>query len=89
MLNDIPSLWPIIKGDGIISLHFGPAIEPFTRQWYIHKGIDLAGVRIGTAIVAAADGRLLELVINQRVMVILFKLSISMDFQLFMHICLA
>ncbi|QMU99598.1 peptidoglycan DD-metalloendopeptidase family protein [Borrelia sp. A-FGy1] len=60
LLNDIPSLWPIIKGDGIISLHFGPAIEPFTRQWYIHKGIDLAGVRIGTAIVAAADGEVIR-----------------------------
>ncbi|UGQ17050.1 M23 family metallopeptidase [Borrelia sp. RT1S] len=60
LLNDIPSLWPIVKGDGIISLHFGPAIEPFTRQWYIHKGIDLAGVRIGTAIVAAADGEVIR-----------------------------
>ncbi|UER67437.1 M23 family metallopeptidase [Borrelia sp. BU AG58] len=60
LLNDIPSLWPIVKGDGIISLHFGPAIEPFTRQWYIHKGIDLAGVRIGTAIVAAADGEIIR-----------------------------
>ncbi|WP_445436228.1 M23 family metallopeptidase [Candidatus Borreliella tachyglossi] len=60
LLDDIPSLWPIVKGDGIISLHFGPAVEPFTRQWYIHKGIDLAGVRIGTAIVAAADGEIVR-----------------------------
>ncbi|ACH93200.1 M23 family metallopeptidase [Borrelia duttonii] len=60
LLNDIPSLWPIIKGNGIVSLHFGPAIEPFTRQWYIHKGIDIAGVRIGTAIVAAADGEVVR-----------------------------
>ncbi|WP_418214815.1 M23 family metallopeptidase [Borrelia anserina] len=60
LLNDIPSLWPIVKGDGIVSLHFGPAIEPFTGQWYIHKGIDLAGVRIGTAIVAAADGEVVR-----------------------------
>ncbi len=60
LLNDIPSLWPIVKGEGVVSLHFGPAIEPFTRQWYIHKGIDLAGVRIGTAVVAAADGEVIR-----------------------------
>ncbi|WP_024654017.1 M23 family metallopeptidase [Borrelia persica] len=60
LLNDIPSLWPIVKGDGIVSLHFGPAIEPFTRQWYIHKGIDIAGVRVGTAIVATADGEVVR-----------------------------
>ncbi|BCR10313.1 hypothetical protein BmHoA_00254 [Borrelia miyamotoi] len=60
LLNDIPSLWPIFKGSGVVSLHFGPAIEPFTRQWYIHKGIDLAGIRIGTAIVAAANGEVVR-----------------------------
>nr|WP_307888718.1 peptidoglycan DD-metalloendopeptidase family protein [Borreliella garinii] len=60
LLNDIPSLWPLAGGSGIITLHFGPAIEPFTRQWYIHKGIDLGGVRIGTPIVATADGEVVR-----------------------------
>ena len=56
LLVDIPSLWPVAAGKGYITTEFGPAIHPFNRRWYIHKGIDIAWLR-GTEIVATADGR--------------------------------
>ena len=56
LLVDIPSLWPVTAGKGYITTEFGPAIHPFNRRWYIHKGIDIAWLR-GTEIVATADGR--------------------------------
>jgi murein DD-endopeptidase MepM/ murein hydrolase activator NlpD len=59
LLVDIPSLWPIVAGKGYITNDFGPAIHPFNRRWYIHKGIDIAWLR-GTEIVATANGRVLR-----------------------------
>ena len=56
LLVDIPSLWPVAAGKGYITNDFGPAIHPFNRRWYIHKGIDIAWLR-GTEIVATANGR--------------------------------
>ena len=56
LLVDIPSLWPVAAGKGYITTDFGPAIHPFNRRWYIHKGIDIAWLR-GTEIVATANGR--------------------------------
>ena len=59
LLVDIPSLWPVAAGKGYITADFGPAIHPFNRRWYIHKGIDIAWLR-GTEIVATANGRVLR-----------------------------
>lgn len=56
LLVDIPSLWPVAAGKGYITADFGPAIHPFDRRWYIHKGIDIAWLR-GTGIVATANGK--------------------------------
>lgn len=57
LLTDIPSLWPIRGGIGHISMFFGQNENPFTGQWYIHKGIDLSTYRQGDAVVATADGQ--------------------------------
>jgi murein DD-endopeptidase MepM/ murein hydrolase activator NlpD len=57
LLTEIPSIWPIKGGIGHISMFFGQNENPFTGQYYIHKGIDMSTYRQGDAIVAAADGQ--------------------------------
>jgi murein DD-endopeptidase MepM/ murein hydrolase activator NlpD len=57
LLTEIPSLWPIKGGVGHISMFFGQNENPFTGQYYIHKGIDLSTYRQGDPIVATADGQ--------------------------------
>ncbi|GHU25580.1 peptidase M23 [Spirochaetia bacterium] len=58
LLTEIPSMWPIKGGIGHISFRFGQNIHPFTKQYYIHKGIDLSTYRQGDPIVATADGQI-------------------------------
>lgn len=55
LLADVPTLWPLKGGVGIKTLPFGPALEPFTKRWYIHRGLDLYH-RVGTPIVSTANG---------------------------------
>jgi murein DD-endopeptidase MepM/ murein hydrolase activator NlpD len=57
LLTEIPSVWPIKGGIGHISMFFGQNENPFTGQYYIHKGIDISTYRQGDAIMAAADGQ--------------------------------
>ncbi|MDR2110836.1 MAG: M23 family metallopeptidase, partial [Spirochaetaceae bacterium] len=57
LLTEIPSIWPIKNGIGHISQLFGQNENPFTGQYYIHKGIDLSTYRQGDPIVATADGQ--------------------------------
>jgi murein DD-endopeptidase MepM/ murein hydrolase activator NlpD len=57
LLMEIPSVWPIKGGIGHISMFFGQNENPFTGQYYIHKGIDISTYRQGDAIVATADGK--------------------------------
>jgi len=56
LLVDIPTLWPLKDVKGWITTPFGPAIHPFTGQWYLHKGIDIAQ-SLGTPVVATANGK--------------------------------
>jgi len=56
LLVDIPTLWPLKDVRGWVTTPFGPAIHPFTGQWYLHKGIDIAQ-RLGTPVVATANGK--------------------------------
>ncbi|MDR0374519.1 MAG: M23 family metallopeptidase [Treponema sp.] len=57
LLTEIPSIWPIKGGVGHISMSFGQNENPFTGQFYIHKGIDLSTYRQGDPIVTTADGQ--------------------------------
>jgi len=60
LFSDIPSLWPIKGGIGHITMAFGQNRHPFTGQWYIHTGIDLATGRSGDPIMATADGQVIN-----------------------------
>jgi murein DD-endopeptidase MepM/ murein hydrolase activator NlpD len=57
LLTEIPSIWPVKSGLGTITMFFGQNINPFTGQYYIHKGIDIATFRGGDPVVATADGQ--------------------------------
>ncbi len=57
VLSEIPNIWPIKGGIGHISMYYGQNENPFTGQWYIHKGIDISTFRTGDPIVATADGK--------------------------------
>jgi murein DD-endopeptidase MepM/ murein hydrolase activator NlpD len=61
LLTEIPSVWPIKNGLGHISMYFGQNINPFSGQYYIHKGIDISTYRSGDPIVATADGQVVTI----------------------------
>jgi len=61
LLTEIPSIWPIKNGLGHISMFFGQNINPFSGQYYIHKGIDISTYRSGDPIVTTADGQVVTI----------------------------
>jgi murein DD-endopeptidase MepM/ murein hydrolase activator NlpD len=61
LLTEIPNIWPIKGGIGHISMYFGQNENPFSGQYYIHKGIDLSTYRQGDPIVATADGQVVTM----------------------------
>lgn len=58
VLTDIPNFWPLIGGRGRVTMEFGPHIHPFTGQWYLHQGFDIADTP-GVPVVASANGRVI------------------------------
>lgn len=60
LLSDIPNSWPVANGLGRVTMEFGPNIHPITGQWYLHKGIDIAGTP-GLPILASANGKVVEM----------------------------
>ncbi len=58
ILTNIPNGWPLIGGRGRVTFEFGPHIHPFTGQWYLHQGFDIADTP-GVPIVASANGRVI------------------------------
>ena len=60
LLRDVPNLWPVAGGQGFVTMEFGPNIHPFGGHWYLHKGIDIAGVP-GLPIVASANGKVIDM----------------------------
>jgi murein DD-endopeptidase MepM/ murein hydrolase activator NlpD len=61
LLTEIPSIWPIKGGQGHISMFFGQNINPFSWQYYIHKGIDISTYRSGDPVVTTADGQIITI----------------------------
>lgn len=55
ILTDVPVFWPVENKDGRVTMRFGFSEHPFTKEYYLHKGLDIAFGR-GKPIVAAADG---------------------------------
>jgi murein DD-endopeptidase MepM/ murein hydrolase activator NlpD len=60
LLVDIPTLWPVKGVRGRVTSLFGPALHPFSGQWYIHKGIDIA-FGYNVPIVATARGKVVTI----------------------------
>lgn len=60
LLSDLPNFWPVGNGLGRVTMEFGPNIHPITGQWYLHKGIDIAGPP-GLPVVASANGKVVEM----------------------------
>ncbi len=65
VLTEIPNIWPIKGGIGHISMYYGQNENPFTGQWYIHKGIDVSTFRTGDQIIATADGKVVAVGFDQ------------------------
>ncbi len=59
LLADIPNLWPIADNHGHVTMEFGPNRHPRSNQWYLHKGIDIAGA-YGASVLASANGKVIE-----------------------------
>lgn len=55
VLTELPTMWPVQGGYGVITTNFGPAIQPFTHSMYLHLGVDIAYSE-GSPLVAAGDG---------------------------------
>ncbi len=60
LLSDLPNFWPVANGMGRVTMEFGPNIHPITGQWYLHKGIDIAGPP-GLPVLASANGKVVEM----------------------------
>jgi murein DD-endopeptidase MepM/ murein hydrolase activator NlpD len=56
ILTEVPNIWPV-KGPSHVSMYYGQNENPFTGQWYIHKGVDISTYRSGDPVLSTADGR--------------------------------
>ena len=60
-LSRVPSIRPVIGGR--VSSRYGRRIDPFTGRPGFHRGLDISARR-GTAILAAADGRVKRVLLS-------------------------
>ncbi|MDR2500481.1 MAG: M23 family metallopeptidase [Treponema sp.] len=61
LLTEIPNISPVQGGIGHVTTYFGQNINPFTGQYYLHRGIDISTYRQGDPVVATADGQAVTL----------------------------
>lgn len=59
LIVELPTIWPLKDVRGYVTSYFGPTTHPFTKHWYLHKGIDIAYSR-GTKVISTADGKVIE-----------------------------
>lgn len=52
LIRFTPTIWPL---NGRISSHYGRRSDPFTGDWELHQGLDIAGI-YGSGVRAPADG---------------------------------
>ena len=64
VLSAIPNKWPVAGGRGRVTQEFGPHLHPFTGQWYLHRGLDIADTP-GIPVLASADGRVTRAAYDQ------------------------
>ncbi len=57
LFSDIPNICPVKNRHVHISMAFGPNVNPFSGQWYIHKGLDFSTYRSGDQVIATANGQ--------------------------------
>lgn len=65
LMSDIPNISPVRNNAGYISSYYGPSIHPIHKNWYIHKGLDIASF-VGTPLVATADGEIYQVNLDSR-----------------------
>lgn len=59
VLTDIPTIWPV-KGASHIAMYYGRGEDPFTGEWEINDGVNIATQRAGAPVLSAADGKVEE-----------------------------
>ena len=59
LIVELPTIWPLKDVRGYVTSYFGPTTHPFTKHWYLHKGIDIAYSR-GTKVISTANGKVIE-----------------------------
>lgn len=56
LLEDIPHVWPIEGGRGVVVASFGPGFHPVFDTWHMQSGLKIAAAGYGDAVLAAANG---------------------------------
>lgn len=59
LLAETPTLWPLKNVRGNVTTRYGWTLHPFTRQGYLHTGVDIAWGP-GVPIVATANGEVAQ-----------------------------
>ncbi len=56
LLEEIPHLWPLPAGHGVITAVFGPGFSRMSDFWQVRHGVDIAVPSLGEPVLASANG---------------------------------